>query len=67
MAAGAGDNWAVTDSQEAGCIPAAMAIPGATDDAHCSDPRNRHPWQKVTLGMQPEGKQIPLSLVWPRR
>ena len=59
MVAGAGWDQAVTGSQEAGGALGAMSIPGAAEDAHWPDPKNRHPQWKATLGCTQEADGLP--------
>ena len=59
MVARAGGNQAVASGQEAEGAPEAMAIPGAAEDAHQLDPKNRHPQWEAALGMHPGGRQTP--------
>ena len=66
MVARAGGNWAGTGSQEAGGAPEATAIPGATKDICQLDPKNRYPWQKAALGMQPGVRWTPPAQYDPR-
>ena len=66
MVAGAGGDQAVTSEWEAGGAAEARAIPGATEDIHWPDPKNRHPWWKAAPGMHPGGRWTPPAQYDPR-
>ena len=56
---------AVTGGQEAGDAPEATVIQGATEDVCWLDPKDRHPPQEATMGMQPGGRWTPPALCGP--